>query len=308
MKGFWSIEELHVGGLQSLQVRFKDLPDVDGVIAGPSCVPFSQTGRREQFEDHRSNTFSWSVGSILDQASRGTKMRFFILENVTGIAKRKRGADESAKDEILSYLREQLGETFSIWSWQVHSRMCGSPQVRVRWFICGRRTSCFEDPAPEIEPADVYINSGLTLEKILEVGLPDQQDSLTPKMRKNLDWYVNQVQQEQVPDGTVVVCDLSRADGCVIKPMYRYDGTVMTLTCTNRHLWVFKAGANQDLNRWLSDSERAILQGFCPCILRNLPSDFAWKAVGNAMTVPAIGVVFACLYRGLKDEYLEVSS
>ena len=220
-------------------MRVKDLVDFDGVIAGPSCVPFSSVGKNAGFKDSRSDTFAWTVSSMVDQAQRPSgRLRFFIIENVTGIAKRKQGAEKTAKQEVQEYLVEKIGTSFAIWSWRVHTKSMGLPQLRVRWFICGRRKSMFELPQPDFKPNDLFIDSGLGLRTILVPNLPSQFCTLTPKMKENLQRYRNKVARTSIPEDTVCIADLTRVVDKVMPVQYRTDGNAMTLTCRNNYLWV----------------------------------------------------------------------
>ena len=67
--------DLTLGDLNDINVS--DIPDHDILTGGFPCQPFSIAGKREGFDDERSNVF-WKILSIIDHHKPGC----VILENV----------------------------------------------------------------------------------------------------------------------------------------------------------------------------------------------------------------------------------
>jgi DNA (cytosine-5)-methyltransferase 1 len=135
-----SREILSAGGLR--------VGEADILIGGPPCQPFSKSsywlnGDAGRLEDPRANT----LGAYL-RVLRDAKPRAFLLENVPGLAYKR-------KDEGLQHVLEELAivnraaKTNYRASWKVlNAANFGVPQQRERLFIVGTRDGRpFEFPA-----------------------------------------------------------------------------------------------------------------------------------------------------------------
>ena len=63
------------------QIKTKDIPEHDILLAGFPCQPFSKIGKREGFKNATQGTLFFDVLRILEYH----QPRAFLLENVTGI-------------------------------------------------------------------------------------------------------------------------------------------------------------------------------------------------------------------------------
>ena len=271
-----------------------DLFDI--VVAGPPCHPFTRTGAQNQWTDARADAYSAIVHTIADQAERPqSRLIAFALENVAGFADKLRGTEKSPADEVLQYFREKLGKAWNVWTWLIRTDRLGFPQDRRRVYLCGRRIDAFATPMPPRAPTDYNLKK-FDVEDILDPNLPKEK-RLTQKMVDNIEHYKAAAAAANLKQGQVVLCDLTRAPGKVRATVLKYDGTTPTLTCTNKSLYVFAVGTDR-YERFLSAAERAILQGFSGSIVSRLPKPFT--AIGNAMSVPAIGMCLACLLNGVQ--------
>ena len=155
----------------------------------------------------------------------------------------------------------------------------------------------YESALPPRSPADFKF---LPLELILDMELPSQYDRLTDNMRSSLEYYEGEAKRLHLPANTIVVCDLCRSPNKAFRPTaVNADAVTPTLTARNCYIWVFFAGGSAKLNRFLHHKERLMLQGFSPGVLGNLTC-YKTRVAGNAMTVPAAGVTFACMYSDFK--------
>jgi|SRR5579871_237627 len=123
--------------------------EVDALIGGPPCQPFSKSsywvlGDSGRLRDPRANTliaYMRCVEEILPRA--------FLLENVHGIS-------YSGKEEgllLLERLTEKINRKHGVnyrLSWKViNAAAYGVPQIRTRFFLVGSRgNKAFEFPAP----------------------------------------------------------------------------------------------------------------------------------------------------------------
>ncbi len=129
--------------------------EADVLIGGPPCQPFSKsgywaTGDARRLDDPRAGT----LGQYL-RVLRDTLPRFFLLENVLGLA-------YSGKSEGLEFIRrgvaainEEMGTSYSISVNAVNAADYGVPQLRERAFVVGcREGRAFRFPEPTHAPAD----------------------------------------------------------------------------------------------------------------------------------------------------------
>ncbi len=68
----------------------------------------------------------------------------------------------------------------------------------------------------------------------------------------------------------------------------------MTLTTKNQ-VWIFAVGSTV-FDRYLTNQERFMLQGWGPTATTLIPEDWQAHAAGNAMAIPAVALVFRCTY------------
>eukprot|EP00975_Prorocentrum_lima_P035949 7561223-Prorocentrum_lima.AAC.1 len=71
-------------------------------------------GKRLSFGDPRATVFSSVMEVIFHQATADQQLMFFILENVTGMLKRRRGTGTAPADEIMEHLRCNLGNDWTL--------------------------------------------------------------------------------------------------------------------------------------------------------------------------------------------------
>ncbi len=284
------------------QVDVDQLPPVKLVIGGASCVPFSRAGCQNTWGDKRSDLFRCTLHAIVQQARRNdTVLEAFLLEQVLGFADKPPNKDASPLQEVVQYLKEELGEGWSLSQWKMSTMMCGLPQARWRIYVGGRKASLFSTPAPRKSPEKALFQL-LTLDCILDRSLPSDVHKLTDKMRDNLSRY--KAKHSSEPKGTLIVCGLSTAEGKVRASCSRSDGLVPTLTTVNRYLFVFENGIDGTLHRFITNKERAMLQGWSDDDLLHMPEGDAapMRILGNAMSLPCVGVAIAHLLSDRKTD------
>ena len=91
--------EIHVGQAAGdiIPVSCDDLEPCDALFAGPPCPPYSDMGLHGEASDRRSLVFAAVLNWIVALVATG--MSWFVLENVTGMVKRRHGDDESFADK-----------------------------------------------------------------------------------------------------------------------------------------------------------------------------------------------------------------
>ncbi len=104
----------------------KGKPEHFGIIGGPPCQDFSMNGSRKGFEGERGKLTIIFFDKILE-----LKPTFFIMENVTGLTKRK------DTKEYLQKLLKRVEKEYYIDHKKLNSLDFGVPQHRERIFFVG---------------------------------------------------------------------------------------------------------------------------------------------------------------------------
>ena len=108
--------------------------------------------------------------------------------------------------------------------------------------------------------------------------------------------------------GQVAIIALDRAEKKVYPQICRFNVS-MTLTATNRYLWVISLGEGTGnttpltFNRLITDLERGRLQGF-PDIITKAAIEAKVNCVqlfGNSMSVPMIGLMICLAWSGYRE-------
>ena len=279
-------------------VYLSELPDADIVCSGPPCPPFSRSGKSLGWADARTRPFLMVLECIIEQARRpSSRLKVFTIENVPGMRDRKPGRDKSALQEVLAYLRAKM-DGWQFWAWVLQANQHGLAQRRRRLFINGRRSAIFYKPMPSTSPEDIVIEAPF-LGDVLLKDQPSELHRLTAKqelVRQHCEAMLQEKHREV--GGYVLACvDLSRAPGKVRPTMMRMDGTCFTLTCSSCYIWLMSAGEGPRYDRFMQCWERAMLQGLDPMVCARIGGLDCKrvKAMGNAMPLPCVGLVLACL-------------
>lgn len=109
--------------------------DLDFLVGGPPCQPFSFAGRRYGAQDARGGLV-WEFADLV----RSLQPRVFVLENVVGLQSIHEGA-------LLRNLTRLLGRHYSCRTLVLDAAEYGVPQHRRRLFLIGSR-----DKSTRIEP------------------------------------------------------------------------------------------------------------------------------------------------------------
>ena len=127
-------------------------PSANIVVAGPPCPPYSSIGQRAGLADDRARPFVKCIDIICNLAERpastGTRLWFFLLENVMGVRFRTRGAEGSPLDAMQELLRARLGGEWAMQRVFAKAADFGLPQSRPRVYLVGRRMAMYPRGAP----------------------------------------------------------------------------------------------------------------------------------------------------------------
>lgn len=108
---------------------------VFAIVGGPPCQPFSTAGKRQGVEDQRGQLYEQFIKAV-----KALKPRFFLMENVKGLASMASDPNNKESKPVL----ETILESFASIGYQtVHGVLdavhYGTPQFRERLVIVGSR-------------------------------------------------------------------------------------------------------------------------------------------------------------------------
>src|SRR5690606_33680347 len=113
-------------------------PEHFGMIGGPPCQDFSMNGSLKGFSGERGKLTIVYFDKILE-----LKPTFFVMENVTGLTKRK------DTKEFLQTLLKRVEKEYYVDHEKLNSLNYGVPQHRERVFFVGIRKDCMSKKAIE---------------------------------------------------------------------------------------------------------------------------------------------------------------
>ena len=170
--------EFEIGDIKSLDTdeKIKSLPDLDILLAGFPCQPFSLMGEKRGFDDSRGTLF-FHIANIL--ATK--KPEFFILENVRGLKTHDGGNTFNRITHILTkYLNYNIRPEL------LNSLDFGVPQIRRRLFIIGVRDKSVFRKITDIDfSKNIRENRLKTVWHLLEHNVDDKY-YLSEKLTKTI--------------------------------------------------------------------------------------------------------------------------
>ncbi len=257
------------------QIKEKDLPDFDLLLAGFPCQAFSIAGRRGGFEDTRGTLF-FDVARIIKEK----QPKAFLLENVKGLTHHDGGRTLKT---ILNVLSQELG--YSIFTTTLNAKEFGVPQKRERIYIVGFKGDVdfkFPNP-PKVEVA---------VQDILEEIVPSSKYYLSNRYLTTLKKHKARHKEKGNGFGYEIIDPNGIANTIVVGGMGKERNLIFDERLTDftpkTHI---KGPINREYIRRMTPREWARLQGF--------PDDFkipvsdaqAYKQFGNSVCVPVINAI-----------------
>ena len=236
----------------------------------------------------------------MDWIAKGAKreLKWFVLENVVGILKRKKHEQETFSDQIIAQLLERLPEGWSIDIQKLNSCDFGVPQSRPRVFIVGvapeLKSTARQRKVLALDASAFKVQGEVMLEDVLDKrSQPSDFDRLPISQQLNVLMQLDNfhIIGSQYPG----IVDIERDPLKEVDSGIAVNGT-RTLRTNNAGLWILPATASHaqqygPRGRFLTWAEKARLAGMTPCSLKSLSIREVEIAVGNTIPVPMIGAV-----------------
>lgn len=271
----------------------KGKPENFGMIGGPPCQDFSINGSMKGFDGDRGKLTTLYFDKILE-----LKPTFFVMENVTGLTKRKE------TKEFLQTLLKQVEEEYFIDHEKLNALEFGVPQFRERIFFVGIKKTKLDKkivsqsqfgkwfPFPVNKSyqnaATKYVWAkqvpfGKTLTKPNDLPLKLCVEScLVPTHKMNSTNNANEFFNLYVTEKFLQAIDEGETNRPSFKRLHRYKYSPTACYGNNEvHLHPYK-------NRRLSVREALRIQGVPDTYIlpTELPLSKKFKMVGNGVPVP----------------------
>ena len=304
-------EHLHVGPCSGnvCSIRLEDLDkSTDAIVSGPPCPPFSSMGKRLCELDIRACVFNAVCAWVIFLATFG-QLKFFVLENVEGIVRKRKHAEESFADWFISAMMLELPKGWRIQIHHGNSIDCALPQSRPRVFFVGTcacmRATAFQRrvldrplmkfPRPDIILFLDHSSSDSDFESLSvrqQVNVLEQMDNLMVQIA---------ARSSDAAPVTVAIADIARDPTCGKVDGGLCFGRTNTLRTNNHYLWILPSPEWQSVfgarGRFLSIAEKCRIAGIVPeSVSRMHPADVE-IALGNTIPVSLIGVVLFPILR-----------
>jgi DNA (cytosine-5)-methyltransferase 1 len=248
-------------------VKPKDIPDHDFLLAGFPCQPFSIAGKQLGFADTRGTLF-FNIEKILEEK----KPYGFLLENVSRLVTH----DKGRTFKVIIDKLESLG--YTVYYKVLNTIDYGLPQLRKRIYIVGFKDKIhFQFPKPD--------GTKLTLEDILE-----------PEKDIPSNYYVSEEIKKK---------RLSKVKPNAPYPSIWHEnigGNISALP----HSCALRAGGSYNYllvngERRLTGREMLRLQGFPDSFKINVVYTQARKIAGNSVTVKVIELIAEQIQKAIEN-------
>lgn len=189
---------LNVGEIEIksiVDVDKKALPEVDVVLAGIPCQPFSNAGKRKSTNDHRGNLFE-QVVEVLECK----RPKVVVFENVRGFLSSR---DENGMLMPERIKKDLLGIGYNLYYKLLNASDYEVPQNRYRVFLVGVREDVdkergFVFPEPIIDKSELVV--GKIIGRPLPEGDPVEILALPPQVLKIIGFIPEGGSWKSIPD------------------------------------------------------------------------------------------------------------
>lgn len=250
-----------------------EIPEIDVILAGFPCQPFSMAGKRQGFADRRGGAF-FELARII----RDKKPEVIVLENVQHIAKHNKG---NTMEIIRNILENDL--EYNMHYQILNSRNFGLPQDRKRMYMVGFKSNL---------PFDFVEGNGKTkkIKNILEKRKINDKYFLSQKYLEGLERHKRRHREKGHGFGYEIIDREGIAHPLVVGNMGRERNLIQDIPRESFYkLGMDKADSRNARGvRKLTIRECARLQGFGEKFQFPVPVSKAYAQLGNAVSVPVV--------------------
>lgn len=265
-----SEEILRAGGLEE--------GEADALIGGPPCQPFSKSGYwasgdTQRLDDPRAGT----LGAYL-RVLRDTLPRTFLLENVPGLAYRKKNEGLELLERGIRKINRERGTEYTIAVAKLNAADYGVPQLRERVFVIGARDGN-ELAFPQPTHGDSDMLPGV-LEPYATAwdALGDLCEEERPELRARGKWAPL---LPSIPEGHNYLWHTERGGGLPLFGWRRRYWSFLLKLAKDRPAWTIQAQPGPAIGPFHWSSRRLSARELCR--LQTMPDGYT--VLGNVQSV-----------------------
>ncbi|QQR75328.1 MAG: DNA cytosine methyltransferase [Holophagales bacterium] len=260
--------------------------EADALIGGPPCQPFSKagywaSGDTLRLDDPRSGT----LGAYL-RVLRDTLPRTFLLENVPGLAYRKKSEGLDLLERGIRRINRERGTEYAVTVAKLNAADYGVPQLRERVFVIGAR-----DGAEFAFPQPTH-GEGETLPGVLNPyatawdALGDLDDEDRTELRARGKWAPL---LPSIPEGENYLWHTERGGGLPLFGWRRRYWSFLLKLAKDRPAWTIQAQPGPAIGPFHWTNRRLSARELCR--IQTMPDDYnvlgtvqsVQRQVGNAV-------------------------
>lgn len=260
--------------------------EADALIGGPPCQPFSKSGYWAsgdtlRLDDPRAGT----LGAYL-RVLRDTLPRTFLLENVPGLAYRKKSEGLELLERGIRKINRERGTDYALAVAKLNAADYGVPQLRERVFVIGAR-----DGAAFVFPQPTHGN-GATLPGVLEPhatawdALGDLEEEERGELQVRGKWAPL---LPSIPEGENYLWHTARGGGLQLFGWRRRYWSFLLKLAKDRPAWTIQAQPGPAIGPFHWTSRRLSARELCR--LQTMPDDYTvlgsiqsvQRQIGNAV-------------------------
>lgn len=262
-----------------------EIPEVDIILAGFPCQPFSLVGKRLGFQDKRGNAFYELARVINDK-----KPKAILLENVQNIEVHN---NRTTMEVIRDILENRLG--YHMYYKVLNSRDFGLPQNRRRMYMVG-----FREDIPFVFPESP--GEKLKLKDIMEKGEVEEKYYLSQRYLTGLEGHKERHNKKGHGFGFEILAPEQIANTLVVGNMGRERNLIIGKKLPDSYVLGADLSLKNDRGvRRLTVRECARLQGFPEEHTFPVPFTCAYKQLGNTVSVPVISAIAKQIRKALLE-------
>jgi DNA (cytosine-5)-methyltransferase 1 len=298
-----SEELLQTGGLQ--------VGEVDVLIGGPPCQPFSKAGywangQTLRLDDPRAGTLEAYLRVLRDLQPRA-----FLLENVEGIAYRGKEDALDLLRRTLDAINRERGTAYTIAMAKLNAADFGVPQLRERVFLVGSRDGAsFRFPKPTHAPSRDLFDA---LEPYTTAwdAIGDLEEDDSPDLRATGKWAGLLA---SIPEGENYLWHTNRGGGLPLFGWRRRYWTFLLKLAKAAPSWTIQAQPGPATGPFHWKSRRLSVRELCR--IQTFPEGYsiqgclrsAQAQLGNAVPSALAEVLARAIRRSLFGHSMEVRS
>ena len=258
--------------------------EADLLAGGPPCQPFSKSGYWAKGDAGRLDDPRASTLEAYLRVLRDSKPKAFLLENVAGLAYRKKDEGLDLLRTTIDQINDQVETCYSFTGALLKAADYGVPQERERFFIIGHREGVeFSFPAPTHHPRKVTSRADLLSYENLEPyrtawdAIGDLEDDDDPTLKMTGKWAEL---LPSIPEGQNYLYHTDRGDGLPLFGWRRRYWSFLLKLSKSLPSWTITAQPGSAIGPFHWKSRRLSLPELCR--LQTFPDGY--KIVGNRVS------------------------